>query len=455
MSRTVVSLERATREPVTARLTSFLRAEDSWVRPAPESMRSDVRLGVGFWGVGAFMVELARIMGLLHDLGSPAWAQHAAVAVGTLMLIWRRRFPIVIAAAGGLHMFVVGVTQPALMGLPPLQVAYFVTIYTAVAWARDRQAMVLVVSLVVLLLLLWLSVQVVFSSGIERLLPPEQARGASLGPITPAGAAGMFVFIVNIAYFGGAITLGQLSWHGARQTALVAEQRTRLAEQAERLREQALVEERLRIARELHDVVAHHVSVMGVQAGAARTVLQRDPEKAVEALRVVEDSSREAVTQMRGLLGTLRRNSDGTDDSLEVAGREPQPGLGQLTTLVADASSGGLQVSYDLVEDTPDAAADVAGAVGVAIYRIVQEALTNVRRHSSANTASVVVRIAAGYVEAEVLDNGQPTGAGSIGTGLGQLGMRERVHTLGGIADIGPRATGGYRVRVRFPRGTR
>ena len=130
-------------------------------------------------------------------------------------------------------------------------------------------------------------------------------------------------------------------------------------------------------------------------------------------------------------------------------GRAPQPGLAQVAELVARSGDPGLHVDYELVEQGGDLEA-VPASIGLAVYRIVQESLTNVRRHSSAHRASVVVRIGTSYVEAEILDNGRPKGATS-GSGLGHLGIRERIASLNGSAEIGPRITGGYRVRVRFP----
>lgn len=459
------------------RVGEFFGSQQGWERPTPASLRSDLWIGLAFWAVAAVVTELGRLMGLIDHAMAPLWARHLAVATGTLVLVARRRFPLAVALWGGLHMFVVGVTMPAVMASFPLQVAYFLTLFSAVAWARDRQQMTVVVGLVVALMLLWVALAMALGTELERY---ARLEGPSLGPITPAVAAGAYIFLVNLAYFGGAVLLGQRSWIAARHTAELAQQREQLADQAERLRDQALVAERLRIARELHDVVAHHVSVMGVQAGAARTVMPHDPARAQQALRAVEESSREAVAQLRGLLGTLRHHAVEPAGAAEAVGtgmpsardgavgdpgggplgtlggaaegldRTPAPGLRDLPALVAASSAGGLTTSYELVESGA-AAADVPDSLGLAIYRIVQESLTNVRRHSSARAASVVVRVQEGFVEAEVLDNGRPLGPSTGGSGLGLLGVRERIRSFGGFADIGPRVTGGYRVRVRFP----
>ena len=192
-------------------------------------------------------------------------------------------------------------------------------------------------------------------------------------------------------------------------------------------------------------------------------MLDRNPEAAAAALGQVEESSRQAVGEMRGLLGTLRRTdrptggdpgAAATDDAAADRDRAPQPGVDQVAELVNAASRPGFTVTYQVVEDRPGALTEVPMPVGLSIYRTVQEALANVRRHSTAHAAGVVVRIdregERRFVEAEVLDEGRPR-SGTSGSGLGLLGMRERIASHGGTSEIGPRATGGYRVRVRFP----
>ncbi len=163
----------------------------------------------------------------------------------------------------------------------------------------------------------------------------------------------------------------------------------------------------------------------------------------------VEEASRDAVTQMRRLLGTLREG--GAEDRNEA--RTTDAGVADLPRLVAEVDGQGLAVSLDVVEEQDGAASRLPRGVGLAVFRTVQEALTNVRRHSTADTVSVVVRVDEhAYAEVEVVDNGRPR-HGTSGSGLGQLGIRERAATHEGQVDIGPRVTGGYRVRVRYPLG--
>ena len=175
-------------------------------------------------------------------------------------------------------------------------------------------------------------------------------------------------------------------------------------------------------------------------------MLERDPARAAAALAVVEESTRQAVNQMRDLLGTLRAVDEDATDSPHGA-----PTLVQLPDLVAAQQGHDLQVSLDVVENPPGAAAQVPPVVAISLYRAVEEALTNVRRHSTAHKAQVVVRVEAGrYAEVEILDSGLPR-PDSTGSGLGLLGMRERAKNVGGTVEAGPRMSGGYRVRMRLP----
>lgn len=406
-----------------------------------------------------------RSLHVLESLTGPIWVQHLAVATLAASLAFRRRFPLSVGSYSAAHMFATCVAMPTLSGVFTLQIVYFLGLYSAVAYAADRQAATVLVAGVIVFMGVWLAFSYAVNQGLEDLFGPK-ALGGGVGLFNPSVAGGLLVFLINAMFFGGAILLGRNAWCSARHTAQVAEQTGIIAAQARRLRDQAVVGERLRIAREIHDVVAHHVSVMGVQAAAARRVLDRDPARASEALLSIEQSSRSAVEQMRGLLGTLRGSPDGAGagtgasalggaegeaDNVagQTASRLAQPGLADLPALIAGARTPGLAVTLSVV-DPEHNAESVPDQVGLALYRIIQESLANVRRHSTANRADVVVRVTPQWAEAEVLDNGRPRGATS-GTGLGLVGVRERIAALAGTSDIGTRVTGGYRVRVRFP----
>lgn len=439
------------------RLTRFFALDDDWERPGALD-GWDVVVGLGTLLFSAVTFELMRSAGLTESVTAPGWVQWAAVVGGGAILVWRRRRPLTVLVLAAVHMFVVGVTMPEVMGQLSMQVVYFCAIFSGVAWARSRREMLVVVTLVVTFMFAWLAWGFAFGSGVDDIVEAlEEDATKQFGLVSPVAAAVLITTLVNVVYFGGAVLVGQVSWRSARQRARLAEQAALLETQGETLRRRAVLEERLRIARELHDVVAHHVSVIGIHAAAGRRVIGRDVEAAGRALGQVEESSREAVSQMRGLLGTLR-SADEPDDGPTTGTdgrRAPEPGLTDLAELVATFDGDGLTASYRLVEEPVGASARVPAPVALSIYRTTQEALANVRRHSTAQTANVVVRVAeagagGGHVEVEVTDDGRPR-AGTSGSGLGQLGIRERVASHRGQAEIGPRVTGGYRVRVRLP----
>jgi signal transduction histidine kinase len=214
----------------------------------------------------------------------------------------------------------------------------------------------------------------------------------------------------------------------------------RLEREREEHARRAAAEEQARIARELHDILTHSVSVMTVQAAAAGDVFETQPGQAHEALKAIESTGREALTELRRLLGRVR--SDDGD-----AGRfAPQPGLAQLDALIDQVRATGLAVELK-VAGTPR---ELPAAIDVSAYRIVQEALTNTLKHARAANVEVVVRYEGDAVELEVVDDGMAQVAGAE-AGRGIIGMRERAAVLGGELEAGPRTGGGFAVGARFP----
>jgi signal transduction histidine kinase len=204
----------------------------------------------------------------------------------------------------------------------------------------------------------------------------------------------------------------------------------------------AAVAERARIARELHDVIAHNVSVMVVQADGASYALATDPGRAREALAAISATGRQALAEMRRMLGVLRREEDGPTEL-----RAPQPGVGELGELLDQARMAGLPVSFT-VEGVPR---PLPGGVALAAYRIVQESLTNTRKHAGpVASASVVLRYSADTVVLAISDDGRGAAAPD-GAGHGLTGMRERVAMYGGSVAAGPRSGGGFEVVATLP----
>ncbi len=204
--------------------------------------------------------------------------------------------------------------------------------------------------------------------------------------------------------------------------------------------ESAIAEERARIARELHDIVAHSVSVMVVQAGAAEALLQRAPERAGEPLRSIQDTGRQAIGDLRRMLGLLR----GVDSAATLT---PQPSMGDLRGLVNQLGEAGLDVDLRV----EGRARPLPIGLDVTAYRIVQEALTNTLKHAGISKVRVVLRYADDALELDVEDDG--AGAVGIGTGHGLIGMRERVAVYGGTLRAGTRNGRGFAVRARLPLG--
>jgi len=198
-------------------------------------------------------------------------------------------------------------------------------------------------------------------------------------------------------------------------------------------------EERRRIARELHDVIAHTVSVMTVQAGAARLLLDDDPARAIGPLRSIEETGRQALTEIHHLLGVT------SDDAADVP-FGPRPGIANLDALLEHARRAGLPVEL-AVEGEPHT---LAPGLDLTAYRVVQEALTNSLKHAGPATAKVGVRYGSHTLDLEIVDRG-PGRARPEGTGHGLIGMRERIALYGGKLETGPRNEGGFAVRARLP----
>ena len=252
-----------------------------------------------------------------------------------------------------------------------------------------------------------------------------------------------FIVFYNVVVLAMPCALGSLVRTLRQRQGELAERSRQLEVEREENARRAVFDERVRIARELHDVVAHHVSVMGVQAGAARLVMEREPVKAAEALAGVESSSRQAVVELHRLLGFLRREGD--EDDLA-----PQPGLRQLDDLVAQMADAELAVDLRVDGDPRP----LPSTVELSAFRIVQEALTNTLKHAGVSKAQVRLCYRPGEVEVEVVDDGRgdrgaPAGSG----GHGLIGMRERVGLHGGRLTTGPRAGGGFAVQATFPVG--
>ena len=252
-----------------------------------------------------------------------------------------------------------------------------------------------------------------------------------------AGVSGVLVF-AGIPLLAMTVVRRIVRERDARADALAARAEALEREQELRVQEAAAFE-RATIARELHDVVAHKVSVMVVQAGAERSVLDPGAESTVDTLRTIEATGREALVELRRLLGVLR-----SDEARTLA---PQPTLDDVDRLVTEVREAGVDVELR-VEGEPRR---LAPGVELSAFRIVQEALTNVLKHAKGAHALVALRFLPGELEIEVKDDGDAAGAKAPGAGHGLLGMRERAALHGGRVETGPENGGGYAVRAWLP----
>ncbi|MFE2051327.1 sensor histidine kinase [Streptomyces sp. NPDC059459] len=361
--------------------------------------------------------------GVTWGLRTPDVLSLVLMAVGAAALVFRRRAPLVVLAVTGCVSVVESVT-----GDPraPVVMSTVVALYT-VAASTDRPT--------------------TWRAG---LLTMTVLTGAAMlaGPLPWYAQENLAVF----AWTG----IGASAGDAVRSRRAFVQAIRDRAEKAERTREEEarrrVAEERLRIARDLHDVVAHHIALVNVQAGVAAHVMDKRPDQAKEALAHVRAASRSALDELRATVGLLRQSGD------PKAPTEPAPGLDRLDELVTTFHHAGLHVEVARA----DQGTDLPAAVDLAAYRIIQEALTNVQKHAGTRAKAEVSVVQVGPdIEVTVLDDGAgdeapgapgaPAGTGADGGGHGLLGMRERVAAVGGTLTTGPRYGGGFRVHAILP----
>ena len=401
--------------------------------PSPRDLRQDVLLAGVLLVGGIISAGLSSVAQLYGDAQAPLWWALLTVLAVSAPLALRRRWPAPVAVFIAVVFFAsVSLKVPEVY---VVNITMFIALYTVGAWMNDRRAALWVRVGIIVGMFIWL-LAVMYGEAIGGAADAEVVAGA----FSPVLAFMMIQLLLNGLYFGGAYYFGERSWHAAEQRFALERRTHELEREREVTAAQAVALDRVRIARELHDVVAHHVSVMGVQAGAARLVIDQDPERAKVMMSGVEEASREAIGDFRRLLETLRAPG-GEDDQLAAT-----LGLSDIERLAQSARDAGLPTDYSVI-GTP---VPVPSTVAVNLYRIAQEALTNARRHAGVGaTADVRVRYESDAVELEVVNSGRVTAAPR--SGLGQLGMRERALASGGSIELLPRPQGGFRVRASIP----
>jgi signal transduction histidine kinase len=411
-----------------------------WRRPLPTAAqrRLDIWVALAVLVGALVMITLINSMGTFPFGDAPSLLEQFIWGVAlSAPLAVRRSHPMPVVVI--LSVVVIAAQVRHIGDNNALSVALFLAVYTVGAWERNRMAALWSRIGVIILMFGWMGVSPLVTGSAPR---PDFPNAA--GPLNPYLAALILNIVVNIVYFWAAYGFGNMAWLSARREAELEDRAEQLRRSQEKNTRGAIIAERLRIARDLHDVVAHHVSVMGVQAGAARRALDKDPELAREALQTVERTARTAIGELRGLLGVLR--AEDADESAET--HEASPGLDQLDELVTSARAAGLDVTHGIYgEPRP-----VPQGVALSAYRVVQEALTNVVKHAGARQAEVRVRYLDNALEIEVTDDGRGPDKNN-GGGFGLVGMRERVAVHGGELEAGPRRDIGYRVRASLPVG--
>jgi signal transduction histidine kinase len=368
------------------------------------------------------LVALGQRLGIPAD-GSTRVQSTALEVVfalaGSLPIAWRRRFPLQVLAATELVVLaelVLGLDRVGLAGgVGPGVIVAMYTVATSCPWQVSAPAATVV-------------------------LVVNTAAILAVPRFTDADAVGLADPISAVLLLGGSWLAGDNVRTRRAYTAELEERALRLERDREARAVRAVAEERARISRELHDVVAHHVSVIAVQAGAAAEEATTDPSR--EAFGVIQETSRQVLAELRSMLDVLRADGQGQ-------GLTPQPSLRDVDQLVAQSRTAGLPVEL-VVTGAPR---QLPAMVDLAAYRILQEALTNTRTHAGAAHARVELRYAEDALGLEVTDDGRgPSGRpGNGGGGRGLIGMRERVALVGGSLEVGPRPGGGFRVAAMLP----
>ena len=411
-------------------MRSRIRRARAWSRSHPQA--ADTVLAAVLLALALVSSRAAVDFAELVDpagLALPTPAEELAGLLATIgPLALRRRAPLgaLLACAAGfvLSRTVLHAVEPSVVGIVISIAVYSAAAYGRAPWRHAACA----VAAVAVIAELWREIALAVPDDEARVLLNE-----------------LFFLLFYATLIAAMWALGSAIGAGRRRAAVLLDRTAQLERQREENARRAVFDERVRIARELHDVVAHHVSVMGVQAGAARLVMARDPGGAAGALASIEASSRQAVDELHRLLGFLRQAGDPDDLA-------PRPGVGRLSDLVATLGDSGLRVQVAIEgEERP-----LPATVDVSAYRIVQEALTNTLKHARATRADVRVRYLPGEVGVEVVDDGRGSAPDpSRPGGLGLVGVRERAALHGGRVLAGPVDGGGFAVRASLPTAER
>lgn len=413
------------------------RPGSPWVRPQPNGaeLRGDIMFA-GLLVLASTTTALLYVRtGIFSELPE-LWVSALAIGLSTVPLAFRRRYPAPVAVLVFAGFFITG--QFGVPEILVVNICLFLALYSVGAWESNRVLAFWVRFGITVLSFVWLTVSLIISSSETGAFPGVSRSGLFSAYATFA----VIQLITNLMYFAGAFYFGERAWRSARTLALLEAQGNELELERRTSAAQAVALDRIAIARELHDVVAHHVSVMGIQAAAARRLLDRDPHAAAASLETIEHSAHATVEELRRLVHTLREpNPEGVPSTV---------GIAQLPELVTHSQGAGVPTTLIVTGETRP----LPMLIDVALYRVVQEALTNVRKHAGRGAeATVRLRFAPSEVEVEVSDTGvrQTLEAGPEIPGLGLRGMRERIGAVGGAVLATRRELGGFLVRATVP----
>ncbi|MDF9717191.1 hypothetical protein INN71_12000 [Nocardioides sp. ChNu-153] len=416
--------------------------DQGWTRPVDvrNALTVDPVLALAL-AVGAMLsVETTRSLGTLDDSALGLLGTYLWIVLPVLTLALRRVAPLFVLTLAICHYVATAVAVPEVSAVFALQVYYFFTLFSAVAWSAHRTGALVMTVVMALATVFWVLSEVLLHDVLDllRTLP-------EVGSISPPVAAMAQAGISALTFFLASSLGGTAAWWSARREAQARDRGVTIAEQADRLRQRSVTEERLRIARELHDVIGHHVALIGIQTAAARAVLRSSPDQAADAMLTVEEISRGATSDLRLLLNTLRVQNAAEEEVV-------RGDLTALPDLLATYQTLGLDVDYAPAGDVRT----VPPAAALAAYRVVQEALTNVARHSRARCARVDLAVdggagpGAGRLDLRVSDPGPARSEPTSGSQMGVVGMRERVLLHGGDLEVGPSDEGGFVVAAHL-----
>jgi len=410
--------------------------DEQFVRRLPDNwLRVDTVLAIVIGLLSVLSLQALRLAGMTNETNVNIVLAHCIALVISALLVLYRRFPITIAFVYTAIISAAAFTES--VEFYSVLIVGFLTIYSVGAWVSDRR-LAFWTRLIVVVIQYTGSLVVVMLTSSSAELDAAEYEEIPVG-ITLYGLG--TTFVLSLVYYVAAWYLGTRAWNRARDRWTLQKAYDELTQANQKVADAAVQAERLHIARELHDVIAHHVTVMGVHASAARRLVEtgRETNAVVEQLEHIEASSAQAVQELQTMVYTLR-DQDGST--------EPLPDLSQLPELVRQADSTTQSVTCEVTGEP----VEVSAAVELTLYRVAQEALSNARKHAGDDVkVHVHLHYGASEIVLSVVDDGKEYVPMSNGTGTGIQGMQERVHAVDGTLEYGPRTPYGWKVVVRVP----